>query len=422
MGFDDVSGDSDDRSSSGPPVHPDDRLWRHPSEVGGAMRSVVAADNKHAARRSTSVLMTLGITSGIIASVMTVGGMALAGAFHRSAAPQHSYAQTLGASRAFGVSTTPATLVTATTDVSTNARRVEPGLALVEVTTKSGRLTGTAVAVRSDGFFLTSADLLQQKDDVWLTMSDGKRSRATVVGVDRVTNLGVLRTTEINKVTLPTWGASSGLLAGADAVVVGAADSNARSPSVARGLISAVGVRYTLEDGTTLHDLLRTDAYLTAASTGSVLLDADGAVIGIVTTVGKDSTGVARLGYATPIEYAKALADSYIIFGHPAPVWLGVNGTTLTKDRADSLGIPGGVLVDTVSPQSPAQVATLAPGDVIVAMDNRPVDTWSTMNLVLRSLEAGDGVTITVRRGADTIQTFTFLGRPPETYRDRVSQ
>jgi serine protease DegS len=209
-------------------------------------------------------------------------------------------------------------------------------------------------------------------------------------------------------------GASAGLQAGLEAVIVSAGDSNDRSPSVARSLISAVGVRCQLADGTILHDLLRTDTNLTPAYTGGVLLDSDGAVIAIVTTIGKDSTGVARLGYAMPIEYAKALADSYIAFGHPAPVWLGVVGTTLPKDRADSLGIPGGVLVDAVSPQSPAQVANLLPGDIVVAIDSTPVDNWSTMNLALRSLEAGDPVSITIRRGPDTFKAFTFLGRPPD--------
>jgi S1-C subfamily serine protease len=421
MAFDDPSGDADDRSSSGPPLHPDDRLWRHPSEVGGAMRgAALAAGVSKPPKRSRSALLAVGLTSGIIASVMTVGALTLVGALDRTAVPTRSYTSAIGANRGFEVSTTPASLSTLSTDPSTMARRVEPGLARVEVTTKSGRLTGTAVAVRADGFFLTSAELLQN-DDVWLTTADGNRSRATVIGVDRVTNLGVLRS-ESDKVTVATWGTSGGMVAGADAVIVSAANSNARSPSVARGMISATGVRYTLDDGTVLHDLVRTDANLVPDAVGGVMLDRDGAVIGIVTTIGKDPAGVARTGYAMPIEYAKALADSYIVFGHPAPVWLGVVGTTLSKEQAESLGITGGVLVDSVTPQSPAQIANLQPGDVIVAIDNKPVDTWSTMNLALRSLDPGDPLNITFRRGADTVQQLTFVARPPQTYRDQPSQ
>jgi S1-C subfamily serine protease len=422
MAFDDPSGEADDRSTSGPPLHPDDRLWRHPSEVGGAMRgAALAAEVSRAPKRSRSAVLAVGLTSGIIASVMTVGALTLVGAFDRTAAvPTRSYTSAIGANRGFEVATTPASLSTLSTDPSTMARRVEPGLARVEVTTKSGRLTGTAVAVRADGFFLTSAELLQN-DDVWLTTADGNRSRATVIGVDRVTNLGVLRS-ESDKVTVATWGTSGGMVAGADALIVSAADSNARSPSVARGLISATGVRYTLDDGTVLHDLVRTDANLVPAAVGGVMLDRDGAVIGIVTTIGKDPAGAARTGYAMPIEYAKALAESYIVFGHPAPVWLGVVGTTLSKEQADSLGITGGVMIDSVTPQSPAQIANLQPGDVIVAIDNKPVDTWSTMNLALRSLDPGDALNITFRRGVDTVQQLTFVARPPQTYRDQPSQ
>jgi S1-C subfamily serine protease len=285
----------------------------------------------------------------------------------------------------------------------------------VEVSTPGGHQSGTAVAVRGDGFFLTSADLLGHPDDVSLVLSDNRRVKATVVGVDRVTNLGVLRT-EADKVTVPTWGTSSQVVAGTEAVVVGAAEANARSASVAKGVVSAVGARYTLENGTTLHDLIRTDANLTAGSVGGVLLEPNGSVVGIISTIGKDPSGVARIGYAMPIEYAKALADSYIVFGHPAPVWLGVVGTTLPKEQADSMGIPGGVLVDTVMPQSPAQLAGILPADVIVAIDNTPVDTWSAMNLALRRLDPGDPLTLTLHRGSDTIQTLTFVARPPQSY------
>jgi S1-C subfamily serine protease len=414
MSDDDLSGDAEDGSSFDLPIHPDDRLWRHPSEVGRSLRQATTpAPVPPRRHRSTLVVLAVGLCSGLVASSLTVAALLAAGAFdsrntNRIATPQANF-------RVFDATTMPAVYPTPSTEVATMARRVEPALARVEVTTAAGHLSGTAVAVRADGFFLTSADLLGHPDDVWLVLADNHRERATVVGVDRVTNLGVLRT-EADKVSVPTWGDSSQVVAGADAVVVGASEPNARSASVAKGVVSAVGSRYILDNGTTLHDLIRTDANLTAGAVGGVLLDPNGSVVGIITTIGRDSSGVARIGFAMPIEYAKALADSYIVFGHPAPVWLGVIGTTLPKEQADGLAIPGGVLVDTVMPQSPAQLAAILPGDVIVAIDNTPVDTWSAMNLALRRLDPGDPLTLTLHRGSDTIQALTFVARPPQSF------
>ena len=223
--------------------------------------------------------------------------------------------------------------------VAAMARRVEPALARVEVSTPLGRQAGTAVAVRQEGYYLTSADLLANKDDVWLVLANDQSVRATVVGIDRVTNLGVLRAGG-DPGRPPHLGIEPGAAAGADAVVVGAAERGARGPSVAKGVVSAVGVRYQIDDGTTLHDLIRTDANMIPGSKGGVLLDSAGAVVGIITTIGKDEAGVERIGFAMPIEYASALADSFILFGHPAPVWLGIVGTLAAPRPGRAAGHP----------------------------------------------------------------------------------
>jgi S1-C subfamily serine protease len=420
MAFDDLGGDADEGPSPGPPIHPDDRLWRHPSEVGRSLRPVTGdpAGGEPGPphrwwRPATTALIAIAATAGLVGSSLTVAVLFLGGAFDRQVVRQ-VYEPPSVAAQNFEVaagSTSPGETVAAM------ARRAEPALARVEVSTPLGRQAGTAVAVRREGYYLTSADLLAHKDDVWLVLPNEQSVRATVVGVDRVTNLGVLRAGG-DPVAVPTWGSSPALVAGADAVVVGAAERGARGPSVAKGVVSAVGVRYQLDDGTTLHDLIRTDANMIPGSKGGVLLDSAGAVVGIITTIGKDEAGVERIGFAMPIEYASALADSFILFGHPAPVWLGIVGRTLPRDQADQLGIPGGVAIDTVVPQSPAALAGIAPNDIIVAVDGTPIDTWSAMNLALRRLNPGDPLTLTIQRGGETVGALTYVARPPESYTD----
>jgi S1-C subfamily serine protease len=423
MAFDELGGDADEGPSPGPPIHPDDRLWRHPSEVGRSLQPVSgtgtgdeagnAGGRARRRHRPAGTLIALAVTAGLVGSSLTVGVLFLGGAFDRQVV-ERVYEQPMVAARNFEVAGGAAA---GGDTVAAMARRVEPALARVEVSTPLGPETGTAVAVRREGYYLTSADLLENKDDVWLALPNHQPVRATVVGVDRVTNLGVLRAGG-DPVAVPTWGASSALVPGADAVVVGAAERGARGPSVAKGVVSAVGVRYQLDEGTTLHDLIRTDANMIPGSKGGVLLDSAGAVVGIITTVGKDEAGVKRIGFAMPIEYASALADSFILFGHPAPVWLGIVGRSLPREQAEQLGISGGVAIDTVVPQSPAALAEVAANDIIVAVDGTPIDTWSAMNLALRRLNPGDPLTLTIQRGTDTIGALTYVARPPESYTD----
>lgn len=430
MPFDDLSGDADD-GSFGAPLPPEDRLWRHPSEMkagplpsgnrsditplaGAAVSPPSATGQQGGVRGGAWAMVAVGTISGLVASMLTVGVLAARGMLDHTIErvveaplpPATRYLEPISTS---GSGQSP--------EVATIARRIEPSLARVEVQTPMGVVSGTAVAVRSEGFYLTSADLLERRSDVALVLSGGNRVPATVLGIDQVTNLAVLRATS-SPAVVPTFGSSTQLVAGADAVVIGAAERSARSPSVAKGVVNAVGVRYLLNNGTTLHDLIRTDANMVPGTKGGVLTDSNGAVVGVITTIGKDDAGAERIGFAMPIEYAKAMADNFLLFGRPAPVWLGIGCVTLPRNDAEARGIPGGVLVQTVVPQSPAQLVGVAPGDIVVAIDNAPIDTWSAMNLALRKLSPGYPLTLTLLRGEQTIQALTYVVRPPETITD----
>ena len=114
-----------------------------------------------------------------------------------------------------------------------------------------------------------------------------------------------------------------------------------------------------------------------------------------------------------PIEYARALAESFIQYGHPSPVWLGIVGRTLPKDRAEQprhprrrAGRHGR------RPEPGAAGRASAAGDIIVAADGTPVDTWSAMNLALRRLNPGDTLPLTIRRGDETLADAHLRGPP----------
>ncbi len=426
MPEDDLPGDAEDGSPFNFPLPPEDRLWRHPSEIGGQARRggplplpLPAPAPPLPGRRFGGVgTAVVALAGGLLGSVLTVGMLAVVGAFDARVVEQRTVEQPPGP----GSLSRLTSLEVTSEDTATVARRTEPALVRLEVNAPVGTATATAVSLGGE-FLLTSADLLRRSDPgtaITAVLPDAKRVAAQVVAEDRYTNLVVLRLPGASLPT-PSWGSSETLVAGTDVLVVGAAEENARSATVARGVISSVGVRTTVDNGVTLHDLLRLDANMAPVSRGGLVLDANGMVVGLVSTFASDGDGSERIGLATPIELARAVADSIMRFGRPTEVWLGVDGQTLTPTEASTLNLDGGALITTVTPQGPAQVGGLAAGDVVTAVDQVPVDTFTALILALRTHQPGDPVVLSIVRGGEIRLVPLYLARRPLAEQERAS-
>lgn len=349
----------------------------------------------------------MAVAGSVVGSLLTVGGLAAAGVFRPRIV---EFPVTQPAPYRSDIAIKYA--VSEATNIPVITRQIQPALARVEATIPLGKLTGTAVALTADGYFLTSADLLGRPDGITMVLANGKKLRAEVIGVDRYTNLGVIRAVDAGTVLVPTMGADIALVSGSDAIVVSAADSNAKGPTVARGVVSSTGLRYTLPNGILLHDLVLTDANISLGVRGGVLIDSSGAVVGVIPTIGKDENGTERLILATPIAVALEIGERIIRYGYPADPVLGITGITLPPEQATALGITGGVRVDAVVPGSPAQVFGLAAGDVVITLDNTPVESMSTLVLALRRHAPGDVVRVGFLRNGTVETVAPFLGRP----------
>jgi putative serine protease PepD len=186
------------------------------------------------------------------------------------------------------------------------------------------------------------------------------------------------------------------------------------APNVSVGLISALRRRVDTTTGTSLHDMIQTNVRITESGAGAVLIDSSGAVIGLLTHRGMPTTGNLSVvtdstsksatlvpRYATPIDYAKQVADELILTGRVAHPWLGVKSSDLSDDQADRLG-RSGARIDEVDPGSPAADADLHVGDVIVAVDgDRNISSSSDLVVALRRHHPGDSVGINYLRGGD---------------------
>ncbi|MDH4145424.1 MAG: S1C family serine protease [Acidimicrobiia bacterium] len=356
-------------------------------------------------------MVAAGVVGGMVGSLLTVGSLQLAGTFDTTPAPEID-------SRPVDVLTgftTAAPTERGGSDITNAvdiAKQAEPALQRLEVDTPLGRQTGTAIALDTDGHYLTSAELLGSASALWITGSDGKRHKADLLSSDSWTNLAVLKADDPGRP--PTWGDSADLSAGSDVVVVGAAPEQAASPSVARGVIGTTKASYTQDNGTALQDLLRIDANMLPGARGGLLVDAStGAVVGVISTIGRDESGDFRIGYATPIEVALDIAERIVTTGRPTEAWLGIVGESLTDDTAAALNLPGGVLVQTVIANSPAQLAGLAPGDVVVEMNGQPILGMTPLVMKIREIGPGRRASITfLRDGQQQAPALTILEDP----------
>jgi S1-C subfamily serine protease len=181
------------------------------------------------------------------------------------------------------------------------------------------------------------------------------------------------------------------------------------------GVVSAIGRKVQSTKGVALHDMIQTDAPLSPGSAGGALVDGSGVVVGITTAVSPASDPADNgLGFATPIDVAKDVADDIVASGTAHHVWLGIEGDDIDASTASALQEPGGVRVTKVVDRGPSAAGGLVVNDVITGVNNTKVSSMSALVVVLRSYDPGDTVTLTVRRGRDARTVTVTLGEKDE--------
>jgi S1-C subfamily serine protease len=389
--------DGDDAPASRVPLPPEDRLWRHPSELGGSTAPVPIAI---AGPGSGTKLWGVAVVAGLIGAALSLGVVALAGGLPGTVVeksvtervPVQPIAELSNSSGGRGV-------------VSI-AKSVAPAVGRVEVTNAKGSATGSAVAFRDDGYYITSARLVAGETALHLVLDDGATVPAQVVGQDASADVAVLKI-DHGQVPVATFGSAIDVEVGQTAIAIGAPLAQAGGPSVTVGVISALGRRVESTDGTSLRDMIQTDAPMASGSSGGALCDATGVVIGITTAV-DDPTGTG-LGFAVPVDVVRATAEDILATGNAHHAWLGVEGADLDSTNAKDMGVAGGAKVTKVVDASPAALAGLQSDDVITSVDGHHVSSMSSFVVALRGHHPGDSITIEVIRQAQAqIMTITL--------------
>jgi S1-C subfamily serine protease len=374
------------------PPPADDRLWRHPSELGP-----VAAADRHGP-------WAIAVVSGLIGAVLAAGLVAIAWGGNT---------RTISTVEHLGVPTPAQTVSAAAPSATDIAQQVRPAITQVVVRGRNGTGSGSGVIFRTDGHVMTNSHVVLGAVSVHVVLADGKQVAAKIVGTDPDTDLAVLK---LDGGTYPVavMGSAALLKVGQYAMAIGDPLGLAGSPSATAGIISALHRRISAkDDGRPLLDMIQTDAPISPGSSGGALLDGSGMVVGITTAIGVSDAGADGLGFAIPIDEARSVADELIARGHVVHAWIGLDGQDVDAAGQTALDVDGGAVVGRVIDGSPAAKAGLHATDVIVAIDGKAVMGIAELVVSLRNYKPGDIVTLSVLRGRERkAMKVTLIERP----------
>lgn len=270
---------------------------------------------------------------------------------------------------------------------------------------------GSGFIIDTNGDILTNAHVVNNADKVTVTLKDGRVYEATVMGVDTVTDLAVVRIDASDRdLPIAPLGDSDAVDVGDWAIAVG--NPLGLDNTVTLGIVSTLKrSSATVGIPNKRLEFIQTDAAINPGNSGGPLLNERGEVIGINTAIRADAMGI---GFAIPINKAKELKDQLVQGERIAHPYLGVQIATLTPDIAKrnnedpnaAVILPEveGVLVIRVMPNTPAAEAGIRRGDVISAIDGLPVTRAEDLQTRVDRAKVGQSLRVQVRRGNQTRQ------------------
>lgn len=300
---------------------------------------------------------------------------------------------------------------------------VERDIFLREYTSRD---LGSGVIINPEGFILTNFHVISGGRQIQVTLGDQRQYNATAVDIDRSDDLALIKINPRKPLPFLALGDSDKLQVGQKVLAIG--NPFGLEGTLTTGVVSSIGRSIKSESGPRLEGMIQTDAAINGGNSGGPLLDSLGNVIGINTAIlGQSNMGI---GFALPINRAKALLEDYKSGRVTERPSLGITSAYIAGDLADALNLPtsGGLLVETVEPNSSADAAGLRGaqqvviignsqvgigGDFITAADGQKIEREDALVRIMAHKRVGDTLELTVFRNGRNYQVPVKLLRAP---------
>ncbi len=277
---------------------------------------------------------------------------------------------------------------------------------------KSNNL-GSGVIVSEEGYILTNAHVVEAADEIEVALADNRRAKAKVIGTDPETDLAVIKI-DLPKLPAITFGQSDQAQVGDLVLAIG--NPFGVGQTVTAGIISALARSHLGIN--TFENFIQTDAAINPGNSGGALVDVNGNMIGINTAIYSRTPGGASLGigFAIPAATAKLVLDQLVQTGAVTRGWIGVAVQDLTPELAESLKItePRGTLITEVIGGKPADQAGMKAGDLLIAVDGKPVTDSANMLTLISAIAPGTGATLKVIRAQKEVELKVTVGKRPK--------
>ena len=279
--------------------------------------------------------------------------------------------------------------------------------------TPDSQSSGSGVIISPDGYIVTNNHVVEDATELKVILSDGAELPAELVNTDIYADLAVIKA-DGGMPAVASVGNSDNLKVGETVIAIGSPLGEFRN-TVTVGVLSATGRSLDTGRGYFMEDLLQTDAAINQGNSGGPLVNLNGEVIGINTMIvrgGMGATAVAEgLGFAIPSNTMRLIADRIIAQGYFARPYLGIRYQSISPAIARRYNLPAdwGAYVTDVEANSPAATADLQRGDIIVGINDQPIDEKHSFINVLFDHQPGDQVTMNIlREGKKTAVTVTL--------------
>ena len=291
--------------------------------------------------------------------------------------------------------------------------------------------TGSGFLIDEQGHIVTNNHVVEDAKSLEVTLADGTKVPATLVGRDPNNDLAVIKiSVPGRRLQFIPLGDSGALQIGQLAIAIG--NPFGLDRTVTTGVISSLNRSLRSDSGREMRGIIQTDAAINPGNSGGPLLNSRGEVIGINSAIFSPSGGSVGIGFAIPVNTAKRLIPQLIATGRVRHPWLGFAGISLSPELARALDLPAekGILVAQVYPRSPAARAGLqggqrrvrvgntilaVGGDILTAADGKPVESMDRLVAYLDDEKGvGQVVELTLRRGKETVRLSVTLGELPE--------